>query len=125
FGDILLRMKRFVILLLLLPTSICFAGVSFTLGATQWAVPKSGETVRTMPVLVSVMRELRVNPGSHLLVRYPGGDEGTLWAHELRGWLVSLGLASRRIELQQGSASGAAIELTVLPPRERDVRATQ
>ena len=116
-------MKRLVLLLLLLPTSVLSAGVSFTLSAPQWAVPKTGETVRTMPVLISVMRELRVNPGSHLLVRYPGGDEGTLWAHELRGWLVSLGLASQRIELQQGSASGTALELTVLPPRERDARA--
>ena len=36
-----------------------------------------------------------------------------LWAEELRSWLVALGVDSSRIEMQPGTASPDAIELSL------------
>ncbi|HID49327.1 MAG TPA: hypothetical protein EYP40_06925 [Chromatiales bacterium] len=62
------------------------------------------------------MQNLRATPGGRLLLRYPGGDAGTLWMNELRSWLVSLGVPSHRIETVPGSPDTGIIELEVLPP---------
>lgn len=71
----------------------------------QWSVPKKAESILTIPALHAVMNVLSKQNGKNLLVRYPGGDVGVLWATELKAWLVALGLASTRIELQSGSAN--------------------
>ncbi|KPK38188.1 MAG: hypothetical protein AMJ69_09075 [Gammaproteobacteria bacterium SG8_47] len=85
------------------------------LTAEQWAVPRSGQAIVEMPALQDVMAEMRESDGSRLIVRYPGGDEGTLWARELHAWLVALGLGSQRIEMQPGSRQADTIEMQVVP----------
>ncbi len=85
------------------------------LHANEWSVPKQALTILAMPAINGVMKKLQNNVNSTLMIKYPGGDEGTLWANELRSWLVALGLSSRRIELIPGSAVSTIIELDVLP----------
>ena len=90
------------------------ADQTYVITAEQWAVPRRAETLLRMPTVAAAMQELRKHSRSHLRIRYPGGDEGTFWAHELRGWLVSLGISSQRIELSPGSANDDVIELDVI-----------
>lgn len=86
----------------------------YLLTAKEWAVPRSGAVVVSMPAVRDCLRELDRAPQGRLRVRYPGGDEGTLWAHELQGWLVALGLASERIELVPGSRRADTLSLEVV-----------
>lgn len=88
---------------------------SYVLTQEQWSQPKRVETVLQMSAINRVLSDFSKSPGSQLLILYPGGDEGTLWAHELKAWLVSLGLSSRHIELQPGSGEDA-IEMQVVLP---------
>jgi len=92
-----------------------FAG-PLVLDAEQWAVPRGGEVILGMAPVAQAMHRLDAQRGSRLVIRYPGGDEGSLWANELRAWLVSLGLSSQRIELVPGSHSADTIELDVHAP---------
>lgn len=86
----------------------------FVLTAQQWNIPRQESTVRQMPALQKSLRAFEAGgPRSKLVIKYPGGDEGTLWAHELRGWLISLGVSSPRIELVPGSARSDQIEIHV------------
>ncbi len=48
-----------------------------------------------------------------ILIRHPRGEEGVLWAEELRGWLVALGIPSQDIALGPASSRVDAIELAV------------
>jgi len=100
---------------LLLLTNNAFAAKSELLHANEWSVPKKATTLLAMPAINKVMKKLLKNVNSSLAIKYPGGDEGTLWANELRSWLVALGLSSKRIELIPGSAVSTIIELDVLP----------
>jgi len=109
-------MKRLLFGLLLVPVGMVQAlETSHILTAEQWAVPRNVETIIQMPALAAAMAELQATPGGRLLIRYPGGDAGTLWMNELHSWLVSLGLSTADMERVPGSANSQVIELEVLP----------
>lgn len=86
-------------------------GQVWSLSADTWARPRDGLAVATMAPLPEVIAALSARPDSRLLIRYPGGEEGQMWAYELRAWLVSLGLPSARQELLPGSGDAGRIEL--------------
>ena len=79
----------------------------------QWSIPKSAESILQMPALMTVMNKLIKANENTLVIRSPGGEIGILWASELKAWLVSLGLSSKRIELQTGSFKSDELELFV------------
>jgi hypothetical protein len=113
-------MKKLLFGLLLVPAGMVQAlETSHILTAEQWAVPRNVESIIQMPALASAMAELQATPGGRLLIRYPGGDAGTLWMTELHSWLVSLGLSSADMERVPGSANSQVIELEVLLPVTR------
>lgn len=89
------------------------------LHSDEWLLPKQAKTLLAMPAIYKSMEKLKNNIESTLQLKYPGGDEGTLWVNELRSWLVALGLSSKRIKLTQGSAISTTIEFEVLPARPR------
>ena len=62
----------------------------------------------------AAVREMDSQQDSRLLLRYPGGDEGSLWVEELRSWLLALGVEPGRIELRPGSPAPDIIEMEVL-----------
>lgn len=76
---------------------------NYLLTAEMWARPRSGKAVLAMPPVRDVVQKLIQTPGSHLLIRYPGGDEGSIWAEELQSWLISLGIEPTLIEMRPGS----------------------
>lgn len=113
-------MKKLLFVLLLVPAGMVQAlETSHILTAEQWAVPRNVESIIQMPALASAMAELQATPGGRLLIRYPGGDAGTLWMTELHSWLVSLGLSSADMERVPGSPNSQVIELEVLLPVTR------
>ena len=109
-------MKKYIftVILQLFVTNTFAANIEL-LHAKEWSVPKKTTTLLAMPAINKSMKKLQASENSVLKLKYPGGDEGTLWANELRSWLVALGLSSKRIELVQGSAISTTIELEVLP----------
>lgn len=82
----------------------------------QWNVPRSVTTIVNMPPLQKTIRRYQAVRGSRIQIQYAGGDEGTLWVSELRGWFVSLGIPSSDIELLPGAVDPLVLELTVIRP---------
>jgi len=107
--------KSLFIFLVLLNTSVVLAESKQFITAEQWAVPRSAEVLINMPALKNTIDTMQALPGSRLLIRYPGGDEGDLWLSELRSWLISLGISSQMIESIPGSEANQ-IELDVISP---------
>lgn len=108
-------MKKLILTALLFITAnSSFAKDVELLHANEWSVPKQAVTILSMPAIQKSMNKLQNDVNSLLKVKYPGGDEGTLWVNELRSWLVALGLSSNRIELVPGSAISTTIELEVV-----------
>lgn len=108
-----IMLKISLVLLLLFPTLI-IAGESWRISALEWAQPRHGEWLVRHPVLAEAVDELQQQPQSQLQIRYPGGDEGVLWAEELQAWLVALGVPSSRIERVPGSSIAGMIQLDIV-----------
>ena len=85
--------------------------------ADDWARPRSGESLVQMPALQRTVRDYLSQSderGQRILIRHPRGEEGVLWAEELRSWLVALGIPSAAIEVIPTSTQIDSIELAVL-----------
>lgn len=89
--------------------------------AGEWAKPRAGIELVRFPGLAAAVRGLLAAPASRLELRYPGGDEGSLWAGELRAWLVALGIPSVRIELVPGSSVPGQIDIQLVPQQVQGV----
>jgi len=97
--------------LLLISPPMLAETAQWVLTADAWARPRDGQSVARMSPLPEVMSSWSGNDGQRLLIRYPGGEEGLLWAHELRSWLVALGVPLDDQELVAGSHQADRIEL--------------
>ena len=115
FCDILPRMLRwFPTLLVLFFSAVALAqDPGWYVTADEWARPRTGEVLTGLPGVKQAVHELMDNPDAVLQIRYPGGDEGTLWASELMAWLTALGVGSERIETLPGSSRPDAIQLLI------------
>lgn len=107
--------KNFLVLLLVLFPGLVYGETSWQLSAQEWARPRHGDWLAHQPALAGAIDQLQQHPQSRLQIRYPGGDEGVLWAEELQSWMVALGLASNRIELVPGSGKADLIQLSIVP----------
>jgi hypothetical protein len=108
-----LMMRALFATILLLVAGAAGAASARVISAEEWARPRDGESLTHLEPLAAAVRDLMAADGSRLLIRYPGGEEGVLWAQELRAWLVALGVASSRIETSPGSARADAVDLWV------------
>jgi len=108
-------MLRVVMSLGLLALSgLAYAAPVYILNIAQWSGPKDGARVLQMDGVGAAVRDMDNHPEGRLLLRYPGGDEGSLWVEELRSWLLALGVEPGRIELRPGSPTPDVIEMEVL-----------
>lgn len=88
--------------------------------ADDWARPRSGDSLVQMPALKRTVRHyLDGRPSDseahrRIVIRHPRGEEGVIWAEELRGWLVSLGIPSSDIAVSPESTRIDALELAVV-----------
>jgi hypothetical protein len=86
-------------------------GRSWSLGADSWARPRDGQSVARMTPLPEAIAEWSADTTQQLVIRYPGGEDGQLWAFELRSWLVALGVPQEKLELVAGSQQADRIEI--------------
>jgi hypothetical protein len=106
------RMKKIIqIGLLVFPGVLSAETHPWHLSADTWAQPRDGWTVSRMQPLPDVVASWSEDPRQRLIIRYPGGEDGQLWAYELRSWLVSLGVPMESQEIVAGSEQTGRIEI--------------
>jgi hypothetical protein len=88
---------------------------SFELNIDDWVRPRNGETVVQFQALQQAVAAWSTEGGNGVIeIRYPGGEEGGLWARELTDWLVAFGVPSRYIRSAPGSGRRDRIVLEVM-----------
>ncbi len=83
----------------------------------QWPAHASGQNVLTLAAVRETLRRFVEDEKIAVIIRYPGGDPGQIWARQLRGWLVSFGVPGGYIEVQPGAGGADQLELVVLDRR--------
>jgi hypothetical protein len=109
------RMIRVLPLItILICTAARAAGSVEVISAEDWARPRTGESLVELPALQRTVRNfLAQTGGRRIVIHHPRGEEGVLWAEELRGWLVALGIPFDDIVVSDESSRIDAIELAV------------
>lgn len=102
------------LLFLILPFAAVSAAPMYVMSAEQWMRPRQGADLLADERLRERVLGLDEQPGSRLQIHYPGGEAGGLWAHELRSWLIALGVPGARIELAPGGVQAAALGVELL-----------
>lgn len=97
------------------------APAEWPLSADAWAVPRQAETILSMTPVVSAVQALLADPRGRLTLLHPAGEEGALWAAELRAWLVGLGVDTQRIQLRAAAAGARNLTLSVAAAPARGV----
>jgi hypothetical protein len=91
----------------------------FELTSQEWNVPRNEATILAMPALQKLIHAYQQTSDAMVLIKYPGGDEGTLWVSELRAWLISLGIASNTIQTAPGSRDQNTLELHLVENKQK------
>ncbi|MCW8888110.1 MAG: hypothetical protein OQK25_03500 [Gammaproteobacteria bacterium] len=89
----------------------------WVVSTTEWAQPRSGEMVSSLKGVRGALSAVIQLPGSIVAIHHPGGDQGIWWAEELKGWLITLGLDSKRVELVPGSGEADMMYLSLIEPK--------
>jgi hypothetical protein len=84
---------------------------SWSLSADSWARPRDGQSVASMAPLPAAIAGWSADTSQRLVIHYPGGEDGQLWAFELRSWLVALGVPVEKLEVVAGSQQADRIEI--------------
>ena len=102
-----------VLVVMLIGASAGAAEPMQVITAEQWARPRSGEWLVQLPAIKRTVRAYLGEDAQRILIRHPRGEEGVLWAEELRGWLIALGVPSEDVSVQPLSGREDAVELEV------------
>ncbi len=106
-------MNNKIIILLLLLNSSPVLSETYYLSADIWASPRSALSVSQMPAINSAVLKWQKSTDSTLEILYPGGENGELWASELKDWLISLGIPEQSTRLNSGSAFADKIQISI------------
>lgn len=90
---------------------------SLALRAEQWDTLRHGEALLKQPQLAELMQRWTAEPGSMIELRYPGGEEGEIWVHELIDWMVALGVPSTALQTLPGSGTDDTIYMVLIHGR--------
>lgn len=83
----------------------------WVLSADEWARPRDGKGLVSMSALKKTVQAWGKQSNLKMVVHYPGGEEGILWAKELQDWLIALGIPSSHIQTISGHSRKDAITI--------------
>jgi|SRR5580698_5340570 hypothetical protein len=108
-------MQRLILIIALSLPAVAWADSdSFSIGADQWALPRSGSALLHLPPFSAAVQDWVTHPGARIVIVHAGSDQANLWAGELSDWLVALGVPSNQIDKRvSGDQSEDSITLLV------------
>ena len=105
---------RAIALLLLLGTPSLFAAeTDCAVTAEEWSRPRSAAMVVALPGVRECVQRWHADPRQQLILVHAPGEEGALWASELRDWLVALGVPSTQLVLRAVGTDAERVMLRV------------
>lgn len=108
-----MRPSSIALILILLGMRTVASSEVWTISAEEWSRPRSGAALVQIPELHDAIVAWSEQPDTRLVIHYPGGEEGALWAHELMDWLVSLGVPARQINVSAGHSRSDTITINL------------
>lgn len=112
------RRIRLIAALAVLGAGVARADAACEVTAEQWSRPRSAAMVVALPGVRECVARWQQDPRQRLVIVHAAGEEGALWANELRDWLVALGVPGARLQLRAVGADAERVLLRVEAPVE-------
>ncbi len=106
-----LRAGLFVILLLLSANAGSVENV--IVPAELWLLPRSGALIVQQPEIRRVVDLYLAQPNVKLIIHHGLRDEDTVYAEELRSWLLAMAIEPARIELRHDMAANSPLTIEI------------
>ena len=85
----------------------------------QWQSPDHDRIMLDDPALRDLIRAwMSHDLKQGILLTYPAGESGALWARRFRAWLVSFGVPRRFVQLHTGDPGASSLNLTLVSSRQ-------
>lgn len=108
--------RPFVVVALLLGTALARAETVCEVTAEEWSRPRSAAMVVALPGVRECVARWQEDPRQRLVIVHAAGEEGALWASELRDWLVALGVPGARVSARAVGSDGGRVLLRIEAP---------
>lgn len=105
-----------VVLMLGLAAGAARAETTCEVSAEEWSRPRSAAMVVALPGVRECVARWQADPRQRLVIVHAAGEEGALWAAELRDWLIALGVPGARLQLRAVGADGERVVLRIEAP---------
>ncbi len=115
-GRLLINMVSSMLLIGMVASTFAAAGSLYEhmLTRAQWPAHANGQNIIALPAVAQALRRFVENDKTTIVIQYPGGDPGRMWADELYNWLISFGIPIRYLELQPGSGAVDRLVVSVI-----------
>lgn len=77
-----------------------------------WENPGTLEEAARRPALSETLAAFVADPQGRVHIAHGGGARGSAWGHEIRAWLIALGIPGDRIQLEPGLAPSGELRLS-------------
>lgn len=109
---------RFALALVLLCAAGAARAADCAVSAEEWSRPRSAAMVVALPGVRECVARWQQDPRQRLVIVHAAGEEGALWANELRDWLVALGVPGARLQLRAVGTDPERVLLRIEAPVE-------
>ena len=110
------RGRALLLAIALLGTAAARADTECSVSAEEWSRPRSAAMVLALPGVRECVRYWNADPHQRLVLIHAPGEEASLWATELRDWLVALGVPSAQLDLRAVGTDAERVLLRVEAP---------
>jgi hypothetical protein len=83
------------------------------LAGAEWQSPATIEEAAARPALHRTVAAYLAESGGWVRIAHAGGARGSAWAHEVRAWLIALGVPGAHIQIDPGMAEAEHLRLAV------------
>lgn len=79
----------------------------------QWESPERNRELLADPALRTLIQSWESHPGARLLIEYPAGEQGELWASRMQAWLSAFGIPREATRLLPGGGDPNSLSLSL------------
>jgi hypothetical protein len=107
------RYPALALIALLLAAPVRADGPEQVLVRSDWTPPPTVEAAAARPALNRTVAAYLEREQGWVRLAHGGGARGSAWAHEVRAWLIALGIPGSHIRMDPGMADSGRLTLAV------------
>ncbi|MBZ0093531.1 MAG: hypothetical protein K8F27_15090 [Sulfuricellaceae bacterium] len=108
-----MKLHQGLLAFLLFSSAMAGAAENFIVPNDLWMLPRSGTLIAQQPEIRQAVDIYLAQPDIKLIIHHGLRDEDTVYAEELRSWLLAMAVEPARIELRNDLAANSPLTIEI------------